>query len=81
MRIFIKTITGFTITLDVEPYDSVQNLKIKIQDKQNVPLANQRLIFAGQLLEDARTLSECNIENYATMHLVIMSTDDGLQEA
>eukprot|EP01043_Picozoa_sp_COSAG02_P008654 COSAG02_NODE_281_length_25776_cov_37.797998_12_plen_1099_part_00 len=76
MHIFLKILTDKTITLEIEGSDSVHALKVKVQSHEGIPIEQQRLIFAGKILEDDRSVNEYNIQRESTMHMVLRLADE-----
>lgn len=71
MQVFVKTLIGQTITLEVYPSDTVRTLKEKIQEKDDIPPDQQRLIYNGRQLEDEKKISYYDIQNLSTIHLLM----------
>ena len=71
MHVYVKTLTGKTISVEVEPDESVESLKAKIQEKEGVPIDQQRIIFDGKQLDSLKSLSDYDIDDDSTLHLVL----------
>ena len=71
MQIFIKTLVGGTLTLEVSPNEYIEDVKLQIEAYEGIPPKDQRLIFAGMQLEDGRTLADYKVQRESTFHLVL----------
>merc|ERR1712157_73557 len=71
MQLFVKTLTGKTVSIEVEEGEAIEDVKAKIAEKEGVPPEQQRIIFGGQQLQDGKTIDDYDIEDDCTLHLVL----------
>ncbi|KAL7543922.1 hypothetical protein ACHAXR_013301 [Thalassiosira sp. AJA248-18] len=71
MQLFVKTLTGKTVSIEIEEGESIEDVKAKIAEKEGIPPEQQRIIFGGQQLQDGKTVDDYNIGDDATLHLVL----------
>lgn len=71
MQLFVKTLTGKTVSIEVEEGESIEDVKAKISEKEGIPPEQQRLIFGGQQLQDSKTLDDYDVGDDSTLHLVL----------
>ena len=71
IEIYVRTPTGKVITLNVKPSDSIESVKAKIEEKEGIPPGQQKLVYAGNYLQDGRTLQSYPIQKEATMHMIL----------
>jgi ubiquitin len=80
MQLFVKTLTGKTVSIEVEEGESIEDVKAKIAEKEGIPPEQQRLIFGGQQLQDAKTLDDYGVGDDATLHLVLRLRGGGVSK-